>query len=110
MVKATPERVYNWIDSYIKTNGRPPTYREIAHGFDIAYSHAFYHVKLLRKNGLLDVIDGAARSIALVDRPSVDHDIYALAWAVVDAWDDGGLGETIRRLRAHLERTAPRKL
>jgi|EndMetStandDraft_4_1072995.scaffolds.fasta_scaffold1689196_1 SOS-response transcriptional repressor LexA len=104
----TTERVYDYIETYIRNTGRPPTYRDIMDGLPLSsVSVVAHHLHILSDEGRIERIIGKARSIVI---PGLNDDerLLDLAWNVVDAWEGGGLGDAIRALQTHLNRVAPR--
>lgn len=104
----TTDRVYDYIETYIRSSGRPPTYRDIMYGLPLSsVSVVAHHLHILADDGRIEREMGKARSIVI---PGLNDDerLTDLAWNVVDAWDGDGLGDAIRALRTHLNRVAPR--
>src|SRR3989442_12461043 len=60
-------RMYNFIVSYIKREGMPPTNREIGHEMQIASTgHVDYHLTMLEKKGLISRQAKKSRGIKLI--------------------------------------------
>lgn len=61
------KRVYDFIVFYNKTNGRPPTRREIADHFGWkAHNAAAQHLWLIERKGYLKLIDNISRGIEIL--------------------------------------------
>lgn len=110
----TPEErrsvVAAFIHSYAKQYARPPTYREIRKGCGLSSTSVVAHtIYDLADRGMVTLIARGSRTVlAMPDEPEHADPIYKLAWDVVDAWDDGDLGDAIRAMQHYLERFAPR--
>ena len=57
------QEVFDFIKSFIREHGWPPTYREIAKHFCLAQPAAFGHVRALQFKGAIEFTDGEARGI-----------------------------------------------
>jgi repressor LexA len=64
------QRMYKFIEKYIKAEGMPPTNREIGHELDISSTgHVDYHLTMMEKNGLIARQPKKSRGIKLM-RPA----------------------------------------
>ena len=59
-------QIAQWISDYHDRNGYAPTIRELCRAFDRTLSVMHYHLKVMRTEGVVDWIDGDARTLHLV--------------------------------------------
>ena len=65
-------KIYEFITSYMKTEGKPPTIREMCQALGIAStSHVDHHLKMLEKRGLIERQPKKSRGIKLVKEQPV---------------------------------------
>ena len=57
--------VYDYIKSYLKEHGFPPTIREIADNFDVSVKGAYDHVKAIERKGFISTSNNRSRAIEL---------------------------------------------
>lgn len=61
----TRERIYKFLQEFIKTNGYSPSYREVAEAVGISGSCAERHLKRLVDDGLIEIEPYIQRSIRI---------------------------------------------
>lgn len=86
------QRMYNFIETYIKREGMPPTNREIGHAMNIASTgHVDYHLSMLEKKGWISRQAKKSRGIKLtspVRKQGIPVQGYIAAGEPLDIYTD----------------------
>ena len=60
--------ILNYISGYIREKNYSPSFREVAHNFNIGLKGAVDHIHALQKKGYVQLTEGVARSIVILER------------------------------------------
>jgi len=67
--------VLNFIESFLKKNNYPPTFREIADNFGISFKGAYDHVKAIEKKSLLSSDSNRSRTVVTTPFETDDQQV-----------------------------------